>query len=131
MLPLPIGLPAMHPFVQTASVLGPLILGIMVLTVFFKFIGWLGRRLNGGPKSHSFRGILDEVTGATVHLSNGTTYENTRLIGFTDSDSFKGPFPYELRSMVILELPDGRRVIVQAKLIRMIEIPPAENSVKR
>ena len=50
--------------------------------------------------------------------------ENVRILGFLDSGSEKGVFPFELHGMVILEPPDGRRILVPAKLIRMIEVPP-------
>lgn len=115
----------MHPFEQTVGVVVPVVAAVMVLTVFFNFMGWVSRRFAGSPTRITFRGILDDETRAAVHLSNGTSFEDARFVGFTDADSFKGLFPFELRGMVILELPDGRRVIVQARLIRMIEVPAA------
>jgi len=71
-----------------------------------------------------FKGILDERTQATVHLTNGKSLEKVRFLGFTASGSIKGPFPFELQYMVIFEQPDGGRILVPAKLIEMVEVPP-------
>jgi hypothetical protein len=68
--------------------------------------------------------VVDRKTLVVVHLATGRTIENVRLIGFTDSGSTKGPFPYELQNLVILEGVDGRRLLVQSRQIRMIEVPP-------
>jgi hypothetical protein len=45
------------------------------------------------------------------------------FIGFTQSGSVKSPFPYELEGMVILKCPDGRKTLLKAKRIQMIEVP--------
>ena len=116
----------MHPFEETVSIVGPLVGAIIVLALFFKFMGWVSRQSPARPTRIGFKGILDDKTRATIHLSNGTSFEDACLLGFTDSESIKGHFPYELQGMVILGLPDGRKVLVQAKLIRMIEVPPKE-----
>jgi hypothetical protein len=114
----------MELFEQTLGVVAPIVGAIMVLTVFFKVVGWLSSRSTARPTRIAFKGVLDARTRATVHLSTGTTYENVRILGFLDSGSEKGVFPFELHGMVILEPPDGRRILVPAKLIRMIEVPP-------
>ena len=100
----------MHPFEQTISIVAPFVLAIIVLTLFFQFMGWIARGATAKSRNIAIKGILDQKTPATVHLMNGTTFENVRLIGFTDSSSVKGPFPYELMGMLILEDPDGRRI---------------------
>ena len=116
----------MNTFVETISILGPFVGAIMVLTVFFRLLGWVSGRSAASVTRIAFKGILDERTRATVHLSNGTSFKGARFVGFTDSGSIKGAFPYQLQGMVVLELPDGGRVLVLAKLIRMIEVPPKE-----
>jgi len=110
----------MHPFEQTISVVGPVVGGIVFLTLFFKLVGWMSSK--SAPNRIEFKGVLDDRTLCTVHVAGGTTFENVRLIGFTDSASEKGPFPYELHGMVILEHSDGKRTMIQAKNIRMIEV---------
>jgi hypothetical protein len=115
---------AMHPFELTLSIVGPVVGGIIVLTVFFKLIGWIDRRSVAGTTRIAFKGVVDRKTLVVVHLATGRTIENVRLIGFTDSGSIKGPFPYELQNLVILEGVDGRRLLVQSRQIRMIEVPP-------
>jgi hypothetical protein len=114
----------MEQFGQTLGVVAPIVGAIMVLTVFFKVVGWMSGRFPASTTRIAFKGVLDARTRATVHLSNGTTLENVRFIGFTEAGSAKHPFPFELQGMVILEHPDGRRTMVPAKLIRMIEVPP-------
>ncbi|MGC1272683.1 MAG: hypothetical protein WBC44_03175 [Planctomycetaceae bacterium] len=113
----------MHPLEHTISVIGPIVGGIIVLTVFFKIVSWLDHRV-AGPSRIRFKGMLDDKTRATIHLANGSKFENVRILGFTDPGSAKTPLPFELAGMVILEQRDGTKVMVQAKLIRMIEVPP-------
>ncbi len=113
----------MHPFEQTISVVGPIVGGIILLSLFFYTMAWLGNWMRGMPSKIGFRGIFDKHTVATVHLANGTAFVNVRLVAFT-SNSGKG-LPYELGNMVILEHDDGRRTLVPAKSIRMIDIPRA------
>src|SRR5688572_28688249 len=110
----------MHPLEHTISVVGPVVGGIVFLTLFFKLVGWMSSK--SAPNRIKFKGVLDDHTLCTVHAAGGTTFENVRLIGFTDSASAKGPVPYELHGMVILEHSDGRRTMIQAKNIRMIEV---------
>ena len=113
---------AIHPFIQTISVVGPIVGGIVFLTLFFKLMGWIDRKFSRKPNRISFKGVLNERTLSTVHLGTGVTFENVKIIGFTDAPSGKGMFPHELRGMVILEHLDGRRTLIQAKNIRMIEV---------
>ena len=117
---------AMHPFEQTISIVAPFVLAIMALAIFFQLLGWITRGFTAKSSRIAIKGILDQKTPATVHLMNGTSFENVRLIGFTtESGSVKEHFPFELRGMVILEDPGGRRILIQAKQIRMIEVPPS------
>ena len=90
----------MHPFEETISIVGPIVLAIIVLTVFFKFMRWLGSLSATSPHRLAVKGVFDDNTRATVHLSNRTTLEDVRIIGFTDSQSAKGAFPWELHGMV-------------------------------
>lgn len=116
----------MHPFEQTVSVIGPIVGGIIALTLFFKLLGRVSRASSPSPSRVAFKGILDERTPCTVHVGGGTTYENVLLIGFTDSSSpDKGPFPYELSNMVILEHADGRRTLVLVQIGRIGDAEPA------
>lgn len=117
-----------HPLEQMLSVVGPIVGAIVFLTLFFKLIGWLSAR--SAVKRLPFKGVLDELTVATVHLVGGATIENVRVIGFTDPSSAKDMLPYELRGMVILEHADGRRMLIQAKTVRMIEVPATVRSTR-
>ena len=106
-----------------------IVLGIIVLTVFFQIVASLNSR---GPKPEAItiRGVLKKDTFVTVHTSNTETFEHVRFIGFTNADSFKNPIPYDLHGMVILENKEGYRYIIRAKSIRMITVEPnASNDV--
>ena len=113
-----------HPFEATISVVGPIVGGIVFLTFFFKTLAWISEKSKANGKPVPLGGILNPDNTITVHLNNGNTYENVRFVGQTDGYAGKGAaFPYELNQMVILEFHDGRRVLIHAKSIRMIEIP--------
>jgi hypothetical protein len=116
--------PTMHPLEATLSVVGPIVGAIIVLTLFFKLMARWSGDSKAKTRRFGFEGILDSHTKVTVHLVNGGAHENVRFVGFTDSQSTKGVFPHELRAMVILEEESGRRVLIPAKSIRMIEVPP-------
>lgn len=109
---------------EIVVIIGSIVVAIMVLTIFFKLINWIGRIFEKSPARIGFKGVLNDRTLATVHLAAGAVLENVRLIGFTDGSPMKGHIPYELNNMVILEHTDGRRTIIQAKSIRMIEVGP-------
>ena len=118
-----------HPLEQMLSLVGPIVGAIVFLTLFFKLIGWFDAR--SAVKRLPFKGVLDELTVATVHLVGGATIENVRVIGFTtDPSGAKDMLPYELRGMVILEHADGRRTLIQAKTVRMIEVPATVQSTR-
>jgi hypothetical protein len=115
----------MHPFEQTVSVVGPIVGAIVVLTLFFRLLGWISHRSASGTTRFVVKGVFDGNTATTVHLSSGNAIENVRILGFTNPPSAKAPLPFELSRMVILQHADGRRALVQAKMIRKIEVPPS------
>lgn len=114
----------MHPFEQTVSVVGPVVAAVIILTLFFQL---LARYSAKAPSRMGLKGIFDDRTPLIVHLSNGTTYADVRLAGFTDAAAPKGHLPYDLHGMVILEHADGRRTLIHGKSIRMIEIAAPAN----
>lgn len=116
----------MHTLEQTIGVVGPVVGAIIVLTLFFNFLGWVGLRTASGTTRIAVRGVFDGNTSTTIHLSNGETLEDIRILGFTKPPSVKAGFPYELSGMVILQHPDGRHTIIRAKMIRKIEVPPGK-----
>jgi hypothetical protein len=114
----------MDVFVNTLGVVGAFVLGVMALTLFFKVIGWIGGASNASLRVPRIRGVLDEKTRVTVHLANGTIFEDVLLVGsMSQVGSIKGDVPYGLQSLFVLEHPDGRRTLIQDKQIKMIEAP--------
>ena len=117
-----------HTATETFSTFGVgilcVVLGIITLAVFFTALSWLGSR-GATPETMAIRGVLKKDTWATVHMSGAETFERVRFLGFTNTESLKNHFPYELNGMVILEDPEGKRFLVRAKAIRMIVITPA------
>jgi hypothetical protein len=115
----------MHPFEQTISVIGPIVGAIIVLTLFFRSLTWFDRRSAGEGAPNRFRGVVGRNTRVTVHLNNGNTFEDVLLVGFVDGHSGKVAIPFEWRTLVILEQTDGRRFLIPARQLRMIEVPPS------
>ena len=115
----------MHPFVETISIAGAVaavIVGaIVVLTLFFRGLAWLSSA-GSKPETLAIRGVLKKNTLATIHLSSGETFERVRFVGFTNSETMKTHFPFELNGMVILEDEQKTRILVRAKNIRMIVV---------
>lgn len=99
------------------------VLSIMALAIFFSLLNRINR---GGakPDAIAVRGVLKKGTWAKVHMSGSETFERVRFIGYTNTESIKNQFPYELNGMVILEDERGCRFLVRAKAIRMIVIEP-------
>ncbi|MBX9579857.1 MAG: hypothetical protein K2X87_06070 [Gemmataceae bacterium] len=112
-----------HPFELAVSIVGAVVIGIVALATFFYVVSWLTGDSEARARRVGIKRVLNDRTIATVHLVSGTVFENVRFVGYTSSDSIKGGLPYELHGMVILEHPDGRRTLIQAKLVRMIEVP--------
>jgi hypothetical protein len=122
---------AIQVFFQTFGAVGgvvtPIVLGVVMLTLFFQFVGLVGRLFGGREAEVSalrIRGVLDEQTRVTVHLASGSTYEHVRLLGRLQSASGKGEYSLGLDSMFVLEHPDGARTVVREKQIKLIEVPP-------
>ena len=125
--------------VETLSTQGVVVLcialgvvfAICTLGVFFTVLS----RLTGGdakPDAVAVRSVLKDDTWATVHAGRGKVFERVRFVGFTGADGVAGQPPYGLSGMVILEEPNGRRVIVRGKEVRMIVVdPPASGRAPR
>ena len=115
----------MHPFEQAVSIVGAVVLAIIVLTIFYRLLGWMSGDRDAKAMSMKLRGILDEKTPATIQMNRGATLTDVRVVGFTNAADFKGAFPYELGGMIILARPDGGRTLIRANQVRMIETGPA------
>jgi hypothetical protein len=99
------------------------VLGIMVLAIFFMALNWLATQ-GAKPEPMAVRGIIKKDTWVTVHMSGAETFDRVRFVGFTSTQSIKSHIPYDLDGMVILEEESGKRYFVRAKAIRMIVIAP-------
>ena len=106
-------------FIMWVGPIAAICIGIMVLTVFFKIIGYLGDRVS--PVKHiKIKKILSQSELVTAHLTSGDKIPNLKFIGFTDSTSVKG-VPYDLTHLVTFEKLDGTTVLVRANRIKMME----------
>ncbi|MEM9253422.1 MAG: hypothetical protein AAGB29_13825 [Planctomycetota bacterium] len=114
----------MQTFYQTLGLVTPVVAAIILLALFFRWLAGGTESVEEKPDRIALKGVLNEKTLATVHLSGGRSFEQVRLIGFTKSESFKGMMPYELSDMLILEHQDGRRTLIPARSVRSIEIAP-------
>ena len=106
-------------FIMWMAPIAAVCIGIMVLTVFFRIIGYLGDKVS--PVKHiKIKKLLSQSELVTAHLTSGDKIPNLKFIGFTDSTSVKG-VPYELTNLVTFEKPDGSKMLVRANRIKVIE----------
>ncbi len=119
--------------IETFSIFGVvvlcIVLGVMSLSTYYRIMAWLGGE-GRAPEPVALRGVLNESTWANVHMNGAERFENVRIVGFTNEMGYKTrqPLPYDLGSLVILEVKSGRRMLVRAKAIRMIVIEPANET---
>jgi len=95
-------------------------IGIMILTIFFKFINWAA----GGSKiiqAKKIKGFLVGEKFVDVHLSCGKIIKTVKFDGFTKEASGKSNIPYQLSSMAVFESEDGRRILIASGSIRVLE----------
>jgi hypothetical protein len=118
-------------FVDTFVVVGGAVLavvgGIITLTFFYRSLWWFSGDSKPGINVIGFDGVLKNDAIVTVHFVCGEKFERVRLVGFTNTDSTT-VFPYQLRSLVILEDEQKQRYFVRAKFIRMIVVGPEANA---
>ena len=106
-------------FIMWMGPIGAICIGIMALAVFFTLLGLVKDRFSSS-KFIKIKKLLNQPETVTVHLSSGKTVPNVRFVGFTDPASLKG-VPYQLSNMVVFETTDGRRVLLRADAIRIME----------
>ena len=115
----------LHSFLEVLSNVGAFFLvvvaAIVVLTLFFKGISWLGGKK---PDTLSVRGVIAKTTLVTVHMATGKSFDSVRLVGFTSAGGSKARLPWELNGMVILADEQNQRYLVRARDIKMIVVPP-------
>ena len=116
----------MHPFIETISIAGgiaaAIVAAVILLTLFYRGLSWITG--GGKPSTFAVQGVLKSNTLATVHAAGHKPFERVRFIGFTNSQTMKTLFPWELNGMVILEDETKTRFLVRAKDIKMIIVPP-------
>ncbi len=106
----------MEAFYSWLSAVGAICVGIAVLAVFFSILGYLKRRGTGVVPLKLSKALND---GASVEilLNSGKTISGVRFVGLSEPDSTMG-LPY---AVAIFQRPDGRKVLIRADAIRMIE----------
>jgi hypothetical protein len=109
----------MNIFIEWMAPIAAICIGIIVLAVFFSLLGAIKNRFSS-VKYLKFKKILKDADLVTVHLSSGKSVSGVRLVGFTDASSLKG-IPYPLTNMALCETPEGRKFLIRADTIRMLE----------
>jgi hypothetical protein len=99
-----------------------IVLGVMVLSIFFTALSWLTSR-GAKPETMAVHGVLKD-TWATVRMLDGETFDRVRFLGITNTEGIKPDFTQHLNGMVILEDPQGKQYLVRAKAIRTIILTP-------
>ena len=111
----------MEMFYNTFGFVGAIVLGIVILGIFFKVVGLLQTKL-GAPAIIKMKGFLKDAAWINVHLAGGKLLERVKFVGFTDHSSAKGGhIPYQLSNMVVLETAAGKRILIRSDAVKMIE----------
>lgn len=111
----------MEVFYSTMGFIAAVVIGIIAIALFFMAVGWI-RRLPGDPAVVKINKLLNKVERINIHLKNGKMLDRVKFVGFADSGSASGGhIPYQLAGMVVLEHSNGKRVLIRADLIQMIE----------
>ena len=79
----------MEMFYTTFGFVGAIVLGIVILAIFFKVLGILQAKM-GAPAIIKMKGFLKDAAWINVHLAGGKLLERVRFVGFTDHSSAKG-----------------------------------------
>jgi small nuclear ribonucleoprotein (snRNP)-like protein len=109
----------METFIDWISVIGAICIGVMALTVFFTLLNAIQRHFSK-TAIIKLKGVFKTSEWLNVHLNGAKTIERVKFVGYTDPNSMKG-VPYHLNNMVVFETADGKRVLLRADTIRMIE----------
>ena len=72
----------MEMFYATFGFVGAVVLGIVILAVFFKLVSLLQAKM-GAPAIIKMRGFLKDAAWINVHLTGGKLLERVRFVGFT------------------------------------------------
>ena len=112
----------MDSFLPVFSGVLALVLGIVILSIFWWGLARLGRLLDG-RKIVRLPGLGGNSALVNVHLLGGTVLEKMKMLG-TTQDGGKGGLPHQLYRMVVLENQEGLKLYIKGDSIRMIEELP-------
>jgi hypothetical protein len=110
----------MEMFYNTFGFVGAIVLGIVILAIFFKAVGLLQTKM-GAPAIVKMKGFLKDAAWINVHLAGGKLLERVKFVGFTGQSSVKGHIPYQFSNMVVLETSAGKRILIRSDAVKMIE----------
>jgi hypothetical protein len=125
----------MRLFIETVNSIGAVVfaitagitVGVMALSLFFRGLDGLFAK----PKAEmiTFEDVLKRGTLATVHMAGDKMFERVRFVGVPNAETTRSYLPYELNGMVIFDDEKGRRLLVRAENVQLIEIAPDADSV--
>lgn len=75
------------------------------------------------------KGFFKGAESVNIVMGGGRRLDRVKVIGVTDANSVKGGFPYELHNMLVVEKENGKRLMIKASLIKMIEESEETESV--
>lgn len=104
---------------DTLGFVGTVRIAIIVLVLFFKGIGAIGRSRRG--KVRMVEGLLSAERANDVTLTNGRVISGVQFVGVSDASGMKGGMPYQLSQLMVFQRPDGGKVYVRPDSIRLIE----------
>ncbi|MBN2712771.1 MAG: hypothetical protein JXR97_10135 [Planctomycetes bacterium] len=114
-------------FINIFAIVFAFALGIMILALFFKLLNYAKTKLYGFT-IHKTNGFLTGSSTVTLHLNNGKSFENVKLIGVADRLIKDAEMPYCLSNMLVFESADAQRYYIKADSIRIIQEQIQEES---
>ena len=107
----------MQTFYQVFGFVAAICAGIMILTIFFLIVNGI-KSLSRSFDIVKLKGFIKDGKAVNVHLTNGTSIDGLRFVGFTKNES---NIPYHLQHLLVLETATEERVLLRADRVAVIE----------
>lgn len=117
----------MDTLIRTAAVVTPLVGAVIVPSLFFMFVGWLGRRGQVRVRRVLLTRLLNEQTPADVYRRGGVIVRCVTEIA-TPSISENRGLPFPMQDLIILRSADGSSTIVPARTVLRIVTLASEHA---
>jgi hypothetical protein len=117
----------MDAFSQTLGAVIGLCIGVIVLTLFFKGLHYLGTLWPGNSgKILVAQDFIKKDSLVTIKITGGETFERVKFVGFTKSQIHgKDAIPFPYARTAVFENEAGERLFIPSTTIQFIKEIPA------